>query len=88
VVAFSSEATEEAEMKNMEVDPRLKCKYRRGQRIRLRSHMHVLGGGYCGTFGVITEIRRPFSPRPFILARLETNEIVGLHPEDFTVVKE
>ena len=75
-------------MSKIEIDPRLKCKYRRGQRIRLRAHMIVSGGGHSGTFGWITEIRHPFSPRPYILARLETNEIVGLHPEDFVVVKD
>jgi hypothetical protein len=75
-------------MKNMEVDPRLKCKYRRGQRIRLRAHVKA-GGGHLGTFGWITEVRQPFAPRPYVLARLcGANEIVGLHPEDFVVVEE
>lgn len=64
-----------------------KRRYKRGMRIKLRSHMLVLGRGYSGRYGVITEVRRTYAPRPFILACLEDNEIVGLHPEDFVIVK-
>ena len=65
----------------------MRREYFRGARIRVRAHMAVLGGGYRGKFGYITEIRGAYSPRPFIIATLDDGEIIGLHPEDFSIVK-
>ena len=63
---------------------RRKCRV--GQRIRVVSHLLFLGRSYIDELGVITEMRDVCLP-PFIIARLDNDEIIGLHPEDFEVVK-
>lgn len=68
------------------IEVEMKRKYCIGMRIRVRSHMSVLGGGCRGKTGTITEVWNSFPKYPFIIARLDDGKLVGLHPEDLTVI--
>jgi hypothetical protein len=65
---------------------RMLRKFARGMKIRLRKHVSLFRAVAC-EFGIITEIRSPYSPRPLVIAQLEDGLIVALHVEDFVVIK-